>query len=260
MRFVPPKEVDVFRLEKLDPPFEPVGFLFPGREVSTLRLMQEKAMTEHLIFGAIEWRYLLGSTPLEIIATLCGVTGVILIAREKILGWPIGIAWAAISTYLAMVEWQLVSDGILYATYIPIQIYCWVVWHRRGSGTLAEEKPFVPTWLPLPRQAMLIVVAAAAIVLWAAGITLLASHVSWIPEPSLLWRDSTTTVLNYFAQFLQARKRMENWVGWLIVNVLGIHIYWIKDAPLYSIQYALLLGLGIYGWVQWQKSIKQHQP
>ena len=79
---------------------------------------------------------------------------------------------------------------------------------------------------------------------------------AWIPEPALLWRDSTTTVLNYFAQLLQARKRMENWVGWLIVNVLGIHIYWVKDSPIYSIQYAFFLGLGLYGWVQWNRSLR----
>jgi len=72
-----------------------------------------------------------------------------------------------------------------------------------------------------------------------------------------LWRDTTTTVLNYFAQFLQARKRMENWVGWLIVNLLGIHIYWVKDSPIYAVQYGFFLILGIYGWRQWRRTAKR---
>lgn len=202
--------------------------------------------------SAIQWQFLLGSTPLEIIATLSAVLGVFLIARQNILGWPLGIVWAGISTYLAIFEWQLVSDGILYATYIPIQVYCWWVWTRRGADS--ASKPFVPGWLPRDTQILLVLAAAAAVALWANGISTLAHTFTWIPEPSLLWRDSTTTVLNYFAQFLQARKRMENWIGWLIVNTLGIHIYWVKDAPIYSIQYAFFLGLGIYGWIQWQKS------
>jgi len=214
-------------------------------------------MQHNLMIAAIDWQYLLGSTPLEIIATVCAILGVFLIARQNILGWPLGIVWAGISAYLAFFEWQLVSDSILYASYIPIQIYCWSVWLRRGA-TL-EQTSFKPTWLPQKTQAILIIAAIVSIGLWAAGISSLAQKVSWIPEPSLLWRDSTTTVLNYFAQFLQARKRMENWIGWVIVNLLGIHIYWVKDSPIYSIQYAFFLGLGIYGWVQWQKSLRSNQ-
>lgn len=210
-------------------------------------------MMEHTFsWSAMEWRYLAGSTPLEIIATICAVAGVILIARQNILGWPLGIVWAAISAYLAIFEWSLVSDGILYVSYIPIQLYCWAVWARRGKA--ANEHPFVPTWSGVKLQVLLAVSAVAAIALWAVGVSALARKVEWVPEPSLLIRDSTTTVLNYFAQFLQARKRMENWVGWLVVNLLGIHIYWVKDAPIYAVQYAFFLGLGIYGWVKWEQS------
>jgi nicotinamide mononucleotide transporter len=110
--------------------------------------------------------------------------------------------------------------------------------------------------MPARSQLILLVWVAAAIIVWALGISRLANKVAWIPEPSLLWRDSTTTVLNFFAQFLQAKKRMENWIGWLVVNLLGIHIYWVKDAPIYSIQYAFFLFLGLYGWWKWNQSLK----
>ncbi len=205
-----------------------------------------------LPIASIPWLHLLGSTPLEVAATLAAVAGVFLIARQNILGWPLGLVWAGLSAYLAFTSWQLVSDGILYLSYIPIQVYCWAVWARRGAA--AEEAPFVPTWLRRRTQLLLVAAAAVSIVLWAHGIRALADRVAWIPEPALLWRDATTTVLNYFAQFLQAKKRMENWVGWMIVNLLGIHIYWVKQSPVYSIQYAFFLGLGIYGWVQWRTS------
>ena len=214
-------------------------------------------MDSWVSLATIEWGSLLGSTPLEILATVSSVLGVFLIARQNSWGWPLGILWAGISTYLAFAQWQLVSDGILYASYIPIQIYCWTVWVRRGGP--AAETPFVPTWLPRHRQAVLILAAVTGIALWAVSISSLAERVAWIPAPALLWRDSTTTVLNYFSQFLQARKRMENWVGWVIVNLLGIHIYWVKDSPVYSIQYAFFLFLGLYGWWQWSRSIRVAQ-
>jgi nicotinamide mononucleotide transporter len=200
----------------------------------------------------IPWSALLGTTPLEITATVSAILGVFLIARQNILGWPLGLVWASISTYLAFAEWQLVSDGILYASYIPIQLYCWWYWARKGGPR--AEAPFMPTWMTSRWQIGIAVAAVLGVVAWGLSISALAGRVTWIPEPSLLWRDSTTTVLNYFAQFLQARKRMENWVGWLIVNVLGIHIYWVKDSPIYSIQYGFFLVLGLYGWWKWSQS------
>ena len=211
-------------------------------------------MDSILPLAQIQWSALLGTTPLEITATASAILGVFLIARQNILGWPLGLIWAAISAYLAFTQWQLVSDGILYLSYIPIQIYCWWLWVRRGGA--GAESPFTPTWLTRRRQIIIAAAAVTSVAVWGLSISALSGRVAWIPEPALLWRDSTTTVLNYFAQFLQARKRMENWVGWFIVNVLGIHIYWVKDSPIYSIQYAFFLGLGIYGWVQWNRSLR----
>lgn len=211
-------------------------------------------MSSWFSLAAIEWQSVLGSTPLEVVATMCAVLGVFLIARQNVWGWPLGIVWAGISTWLAFTQWQLVSDGILYASYIPIQLYCWAVWVRRGAAT--EEKPFTPTWLPRRTQMILVAAAAVGIAVWAVCVYTLGERVVWIPAPALLWRDSTTTVLNYFAQFLQARKRMENWIGWLVVNLLGIHIYWVKDSPIYSVQYAFFLVLGLYGWWKWNQSIR----
>ncbi|MDO6563615.1 nicotinamide riboside transporter PnuC [Amphritea sp. 1_MG-2023] len=201
-----------------------------------------------------EWLQLLGTTPLEITATVSAILGVVLIARQNMLGWPLGILWASISAWLAITEWQLVSDGILYLAYIPIQLYCWRAWI---IGNSVSSVAFIPTWLSRQRQLALLAAVVLCIVAWGQGIAALATQVSWIPQPSLLWLDAITTVLSFFAQFLQARKRMENWVFWSIVNVLGIYIYWLKDAPIYSVQYAIFLLLGLYGWLQWHRSLKQ---
>lgn len=209
---------------------------------------------EHNILATIEWLQLLGSTPLEILATVSAILAVILIARQNILGWPLGILWAVVSAWLAITEWQLVSDGMLYLSYIPIQLYCWWVWAKGGS--VEENQTFMPAWLPRHRQLLLVIAVLIGIAAWGQGVSVLATQVSWIPQPSLLWLDSVTTVLSFFAQFLQARKRMENWLGWCIVNVLGIYIYWIKGAPIYSVQYAIFLVLGLYGWLQWHRSLK----
>lgn len=201
--------------------------------------------------ASIEWLYSLGYIPLEVIATLAGVLSLILLAKENILAWPIGIVWSVISCYLAFFNWQLVSDAILYFLYIPLQLYCWMIWARNDGQT--QPDMFTPRWLSSKAQLLLIITTILCIALWATGVSLLAGKISWILEPAMLIRDSATTVLNFIAQFLMAKKRMENWVLWLVVNVLTMHIYYVQESPIYVIQYALFLVLGIYGWYQWQQ-------
>jgi nicotinamide mononucleotide transporter len=192
-----------------------------------------------------------GNSPLEIIATLCSLGGVILIARQKQLGWLLGMFWAAISAWLAWTQWHLVSDAILYASYLPIQIYCWLSWQKAAG---VEE--LRPSFLKNKTRWMLCAAILLTIVLWGFAISQLSASFAWIPAPALLWRDAASTVLNYFAQFLQAKKRMENWALWIVVNLLGIHIYWIKDVPIYALQYAIFLCLGVYGFLTWQRSMR----
>lgn len=199
----------------------------------------------------VEWRYVLGQEPLEIIATLAGVFGLVLLAKEKRSGWLLGMVWSSISAYLAFFSWNLLSDTIMYLVYIPIQIYCWQAWvcskHPNANQVL------VPSWLSRHQQYLLGSSVLLCIAVWAVVVSTLASQFSWIPEPSMLIRDSASTVLNFFAQFLMARKRMENWVIWVIVNILGMHIYLAKGSPIYTLQYGLFLLLGLYGWWQWHK-------
>lgn len=203
----------------------------------------------------MEWKILLGSTPWEIVATISSLVGVFLLARQSSWGWPLGMLWATISAWLAYFEWSLLSDAILYASYIPIQAYCWWNWTRRRHSKVEAKAHLRPHWLSLRRRILLAVLLVLVILCWGSGMKWLCAHIAWIPSPALLWRDASSTVLNYFAQFLQAQKWMENWVLWVLTNCLGIHIYWIKGVPIYSVQYAIFLILGIYGWVEWQRSL-----
>lgn len=197
--------------------------------------------------------FLLGSTPWEIIATLCAVAGVLLLARRNIGGWPLGIVWAAISAWLAWTEWRLISDAVLYASYIPLQLGCWYWWWRSATRESTRIEP--SRWMPARNWLWIASSSAVAVAAWGTCIQWAAHRAEWIPEPELLWRDAASTVLSYFAQALQGARRMECWVLWLVVNGLGVHIYALKGLPVYAIQYAFFLALGVYGWWCWQRAL-----
>ena len=50
---------------------------------------------------------------------------------------------------------------------------------------------------------------------------------------------------------------MENWLVWVIVNALGIHIYLLKESPIYAAQYGFFLILGVYGWWSWRRTMRE---
>ena len=72
---------------------------------------------------------------------------------------------------------------------------------------------------------------------------------------SLPYWDSTTSVLSVAAMWLTARKKIENWAFWFVVNVLATGIYYYKDLHFYSLLYFVYIGLAIAGYLTWKKSM-----
>ena len=74
------------------------------------------------------------------------------------------------------------------------------------------------------------------------------------PEPaSFPFLDALTTVMSFIAMFLMAQKRIESWIYWIIVDVIGIILYFIKDVKFISLLYVMLLIIAIRGFVKWHK-------
>ena len=73
---------------------------------------------------------------------------------------------------------------------------------------------------------------------------------------SFPWIDSMATSASFLAQYLIAKKKIENWIIWIIVNVVYIFVYLQKDLSLYAILYCVYLFLAIQGYYQWRKQLK----
>jgi hypothetical protein len=158
---------------------------------------------------AIEWWFLLGSTPLEILATACSILGVFLIARQNSLGWPLG--WCGRAFPLI---WPSPSGSWFpTAFFTPLRSHPALLLGRMGPARRAcAQRPFVPTWLSRSRQPLLIAVALAAILFWGLGVSALAGRVPG-SRPALLWRDSATTVLITFPS--SCKPGAHGKLGWL---------------------------------------------
>ena len=67
--------------------------------------------------------------------------------------------------------------------------------------------------------------------------------------------DAFILVASLAAQWLQARKVLECWGGWIVVNVVAIGVYWVKDLRLTAGLYLVFLAMAAWGWREWRRSM-----
>ena len=77
---------------------------------------------------------------------------------------------------------------------------------------------------------------------------------AWTDSPAP-WPDGSVLVLSLLATWAQARRRIESWVLWIVVDLISIPLYWSRSLPLTAILFAIFLVLCIAGLVSWSKRL-----
>jgi len=67
--------------------------------------------------------------------------------------------------------------------------------------------------------------------------------------------DATIAGMSIAAQLLMARRRIENWVPWILVDILAIGLFWSRELYYTSGLYALFLILSIFGLIGWRRAL-----
>ncbi len=178
---------------------------------------------------------------LEIAATVFGLVNVYLIVRRNIWNFPFGLVMVVLYAKI-FYDYKLYSDSLLQLYYIVVQLYGWWYWlrGRRPDGLIDVET--------LDARARL--VAGAVIVAGAAALGWGMSNT----DASVPYWDATTTVMSLVAMVLLSRRKLENWVLWIAVDVLSIGIYSYKELYLTAGLYAVFLCLASWGLVEWLRA------
>ena len=79
-------------------------------------------------------------------------------------------------------------------------------------------------------------------------------------DAALPYLDASVAVLSVTAQILLARRYLENWALWVVVNLLSIGLYAARELWLTLILYVIFLGLATWGLVEWQRVRRQAGP
>ena len=191
---------------------------------------------------------------LEILGTLSGLVCVWLLIRESVLTFPIGLLYAVI-TSAVVIEARLYADLVLNLYFVLMNGYGWYFWIRGTEERKIEGKLLVAS---IPRNELAF--AAVAMIL---GTLAVGYFFSVYTDADLAYWDSSTTVASFVAMWMTARKYLESWALWFLIDVLQIALYAVKGfsgSPglyFYSFLYSVYLWMAVLGWRSWSQNIAQ---
>ena len=167
---------------------------------------------------------------LEIIGALIGLIYLWLEYRVSIWLWLAGIVMPAV--YI-VVYYQagLYADSGISLYYLIAGVYGWVIWQRRPA-----------------RQPMAVVFVALFLVI---GEVLVRFTDSTVP-----WLDSFTTALSFVAMWMLAHKYLEQWLVWIVVDVVSCGLYIYKELYFTSVLYGLYAVIAVFGYMKWRQIMK----
>ncbi len=183
-------------------------------------------------------------TLLEAIAVITGLVHVFLLTREKVIAWPFGLLSVGLYVYIFQ-DARLYSDVILHLVYIGLNIYGWWNWSRKD----ADQATLPVSSLSRSARFLYLVFILAGTLVWGA-------LMQRYTDASYPFPDAFTTVASLVAQFLLTRKKLENWLIWIVVDVVAMNIYALKGLYLTTGLYGVYLLICIKGLLDWQRSLR----
>ena len=180
---------------------------------------------------------------LEWVAAGLGLLNVFLVVRRSVWNYPFGLVMVALY-FFVFFEARLYSDALLQLFFFAVQLYGWMNWVKARS---AAGEVQVGTMTIGERLA------------WAGG-TLLAS-LAWglfmarFTNAAAPVVDAFIAGTSIAAQILMARRRIENWILWILVDAVAVPLYLSRGLEKTSALYLLFLILSVAGLIGWRRTL-----
>ncbi|MAV66420.1 MAG: nicotinamide mononucleotide transporter [Flavobacteriaceae bacterium] len=184
---------------------------------------------------------------LECLAFGFGIISVIYAKKENILVFPTGITCTIITMYFMFNE-RLIGHMMVNLFYTLMSIYGWWNWSRKEND-IVTVKISKFSFNDLPKASLIFFfIVFISYFLHDYFNTELGAYASL---------DIFTSGIFVTAMWLMANKKLENWVLWIIGNVITIPLYFGSDKIILSVQYIIFTILAIQGYIQWKKSLSK---
>lgn len=184
---------------------------------------------------------------LEMIAVFFGFLSVWFSKEENILVYPTGIISTAIFVYILSV-YGLLGDMMINAYYFIMSIYGWYIWTRKIDDT--QFTPITTISKVELRKSIFLFIGTLIFVYII--YKLFDKWDSWTA-----YVDTATTAIFFVGMWLMALKKIENWIFWIIGDIISVPLYLYKGLVFSSLQYFVFTIIAIYGYRAWKRKLKQ---
>lgn len=185
------------------------------------------------------------TTPLELSAFVLAALTVYFNIRQN--HWAWGFAIVSSSTYAVVFYGaRLYGDMALQGVFIAVSTWGWYQWLFGGE----QHTPLRVSWLGGKGW-------AASLLAWGAGFALLAWFLRSHTNTDVPHIDAFLTAGSLVGQVLIARKKIENWIVWIVVDVLYVGLYVYKHLMLTAILYFVFILMAIAGYIAWRRDARR---
>ncbi len=183
---------------------------------------------------------------LEIIAVIFGFLSVWYSKQNNILVYPTGIVSTMIFVYLLW-QWQLLGEMMINAYYFSMSIYGWYIWTRK-----VDPEHYTPITSTTRKEQFQSVFIFIATLIFVFGVyEYFDKWNNWTA-----YVDTVTTAIFFVGMWLMAKRKIENWIYWIIGDIISVPLYFYKGLTFTSLQYLVFTIIAIYGYKAWKKNLR----
>jgi nicotinamide mononucleotide transporter len=187
----------------------------------------------------------IGQNWLEVAGVITGFVCVLLNAKENIWGWPLGIISCFLYIFI-MYDARFYADMWLQVVYVFLNAYGWYQWLYGGENK-GELKV-----THMDRQETFILLPLGVLFTMAAYY-----YFSSYTDAAQPFWDSFCTAFSLVAVYLQAKKKLECWLIWIMVDIIYIPLFFFRELRLTALLYVAYLVLATIGYFLWRRSLLQ---
>lgn len=185
---------------------------------------------------------ILQTSTVEWLAFFTALLYILFAIKENPWCWWFGIISCALSVYLCITA-NLYLESVLQLFYIGFGFYGWYQWKYAATNATL---PVITI-----NKNLTLKILALGFIIW----PLLAIVVQRFSNQALPWLDAFITIFSLLATWLSARKYLQNWIFWFVIDALAIYLYFARGYYLLSVIYVFYTILTIPGYIKWSKQV-----
>ena len=184
---------------------------------------------------------------LELTAVVFGIISVLFARKNNILVYPTGLISTLIFVYI-LLEWKLFGDFIINIYYSIMSVLGWYLWTRKKNG--ADEFPIsIMNGKDYLISSLIFTITLLFVALVYQFFDKFTDWTAYV--------DTLTTALFFVGMWLMAKRKIENWIIWIVADIISVPLYFYKGLTFSSMQFLLFTIIAILGYLEWKRLLQK---